>query len=165
MHQILVLINQNRIFQFSIRFRLDRNRIFRFPIRSLINRNRTFEKLLRLLIDRNRNSGCVPEFRFLIGFCSSSIPEYRHAPQMKTCTHANKHIQCMHTCLLLLTTAVHAHTGQYVCVSVFAVFFLSLSGSYQLEPDFQINNSVLINRKPEFLKPFRFLINRNRNSG
>ena len=103
---------------------INRNRILIFPIRFLIDRNRNFERSIRFLINRNRNSGWLPDFRFLIWFGhllslgAGMFTRYKHAYSQ------NEHIQHIHTCLILLTTAVYAHSSQLFCLSLFAGVYL-----------------------------------------
>ena len=125
LNKISVFINQNQIFSFLLRF--------------LINQNRNFERSFRFLINRNRNSGWLPDFQFLIWFVHplSLCTRYKHA-----CIQ-NKHIQCIHTYLILLTTAVYEHTSQFICLS-FLQYFICL-------------NPVLIDRNRIFKYPSGFL--------
>ena len=109
----------------------------------LIGRNRIFKSTIQFLINRNRNFGWLRGFRFLIGFVhflslvAGMCTRYKHA-----CIQ-NKHIQCIHTCLILLTTAVYEHPSQFICLS-FLQYFICL-------------NPVLIDRNRIFKYPSGFL--------
>ena len=144
---------------------INRNRIFSFPIRFLINRNRNFERSIRFLINRNRNSGWLPDFRFSIRFGhplslgSGMCTSYKHAYIQ------NKHIQRIHTSLILLTTALYAHASRSICLSFLPDFICLNPVLIDQNRNFKNPIRFLINRNRNFENSFRFLINRNRNSG
>ena len=144
---------------------INRNRIFSFPIRFLINRNRNFERSIRFLINRNRNSGWLPDFRFLIRFGhlislgSGMCNRYKHAYLQ------NNQIQRIHTCLILLTTALYAHASLFICLSFLPDFICLNPVLIDRNRIFKSPIRFLIDRNRNFEKSFRFLINRNRNSG
>ena len=103
---------------------INRNRIFSFPIRFLINRNRNFEQSIQFLINRNRNSGWLPDFRFLIGFGHPLSLRAGMCTRYKHVYIQNKHIEPVHTCLILMTTAVYGNGGRLICLFLFAEFYL-----------------------------------------